>query len=53
MKFLVSSSNLKGQARIPGSESNTTRAVIIDIPGQIFYAASHKKSVHIMEGARA
>jgi len=29
MKFLVSPSNLKGQAHIPGSKSNTTRAVII------------------------
>lgn len=29
MDFLVSPSSLKGQARIPGSKSNTTRAVII------------------------
>ncbi len=29
MKFLVSPSNLKGEATIPGSKSNTTRAVII------------------------
>lgn len=50
MKFLVSSSNLKGQTYIPGSKSNMTRAMIIDIPGQIFYTAAHKKSVPIMEG---
>ena len=29
MKFIVEPSNLKGQARIPGSKSNTTRAVIV------------------------
>lgn len=29
MKFLVSPSNLKAEAHIPGSKSNTTRAVII------------------------
>lgn len=29
MDFLVTPSNLKGEARIPGSKSNTTRAVII------------------------
>ncbi len=29
MKFIVEPSNLKGEARIPGSKSNTTRAVVI------------------------
>ncbi len=29
MKFIVEPSNLKGDARIPGSKSNTTRAVVI------------------------
>ncbi len=29
MDFLIAPSNLKGEARIPGSKSNTTRAVII------------------------
>lgn len=29
MKFIVKPSNLEGEATIPGSKSNTTRAVII------------------------
>ncbi len=29
IKFIVEPSNLKGEARIPGSKSNTTRAVVI------------------------